>query len=165
MFFLFFSYTSTTLRDRIVHALNDEYERALNDNLDNKMSTFERMVVKYPYQIRSFFNDTEFLKSMQVEEDFSICKFFHHREFIVAVREAEKIAQSGQRGHYFWRGYRGFVGPNLPPITLPGLKLRLMKALQRIPSLSNPEKMVTNNQINQTITMNIALHKFHFLVS
>lgn len=76
------------------------------------------------------------------QDDFSICHFPKDREFVIAVREAEKTAKStGVRAPYYWRGYRGYVAPGLPPITVPGLQVRMMNAMQRIP-LSVPETMV-----------------------
>lgn len=104
------------------------------------------MVEKYPFKIMSAFQDLDLnsISDDNLQEDFTICQFSHHREFICAVREAERIAnRSGEKGFYSWRGYRGFVGPNLPPITLAGLKMRLMNALLRV-QLSESEKLVKN---------------------
>ena len=76
-------------------------------------------------------------------DDYSICVFQEHREFVKVCREAEAKAQlTGQKALYWWRGYRGVVAANLPPITLPGLKVRLMNALEKIPLKSKPETMV-----------------------
>lgn len=84
------------------------------------------LITKYPYKVLLAFRNNEMLSEEpngynaqdqdtqlqhNFEDDYSICKFPNHREFVEAVREAEKIAKTGQRGHYFWRGYRGFVGP------------------------------------------------------
>ena len=79
------------------------------------------------------------------DDDYSISPFSDHREFIDMVREAEREAMvNGEKSYYSWRGYRGYVGPQMPRITLPGLKMRLMNALQRVNDPSDPEKMVFN---------------------
>ena len=76
-------------------------------------------------------------------EDFSICVFPEHREFVKVCREAEeKAKRTGNKTHYWWRGYRGVVAAHLPPITVPGLEVRLMNALDKIPNKSVPEIMV-----------------------
>lgn len=107
------------------------------------MSILQDMVSKYPYRIITSFTNKDFHsyqdRGPHRDDDFSVCDFPHHEDFVKAVREAEKIAQTGKRGLYFWRGYRGFVDPNLPPITLPGLKMRLMNALQRVSDISDSE--------------------------
>ena len=78
-------------------------------------------------------------------EDFSICLFPDHREFVKICREAEaKAHRTGQKSTYWWRGYRGVVAPNLPKITLPGMEVRLMNALEKIPNKSLPEILVRN---------------------
>lgn len=131
-------------RDRVEKVLNDEYEKIINEN-HNLMATLEFMIRKYPYKISSAFpmDVTDCVDiNAQLEADYSICQFSHHKEFVRAVREAERDAKSGQNGYYTWRGYRGYVAPNLPPITSSGLVMRLMNALQQIPSISDPEKMV-----------------------
>lgn len=69
--------------------------------------------------------------------------FPEHREFVTVCREAEaKAKRTGQKTHYWWRGYRGVVAANLPPITVPGLEVRLMNALGKIANKSIPEIMV-----------------------
>ena len=85
---------------------------------------------------------------LNLDDDFTLCDFNDHREFIRLVRKAELDAKrNGVKGNYHWREYRGFVGPNCPPITKQELKIRLMSALQRIPNISNPEKKVKKNYI------------------
>lgn len=77
------------------------------------------------------------------ENDYVICHFPHHREFIDLVRKAEAEAkETGERRHYLWRGYRGFVAPDLPRITVPGLQIRMMNALHKIQVKTVAETMV-----------------------
>ena len=58
-------------------------------------------------------------------------------------RDAEARANKHQaKAHFWWRGYRATVAPNLPPITLPGLEVRLMNALYKVDDKSVPETMV-----------------------
>lgn len=58
-------------------------------------------------------------------------------------RDAEAQAhRTGQKTHYWWRGYRGTVAANLPPITVPGLEMRLMNALEKIANKTVPETLV-----------------------
>lgn len=76
-------------------------------------------------------------------EDYSICHFDEHRDFVQLCRNAEAEAQrKGQKIHFWWRGYRGVVAANLPRITVPGLEVRLMNALKKITDPSVPEIMV-----------------------
>lgn len=157
----------------MVKDLNDQYELFINDNNDI-WTALEKMIEKYPYRVLSSFtfdsNETPLRSARVVEgppsetvvssnepenpnqndgdidddDDFSICHFPHHREFVKAVRLAEKGAkESGVRVPYYWRGYRGYVAPTLPRIDVSELQLRLMNALQRIPNLSVPEILVT----------------------
>ena len=75
--------------------------------------------------------------------DFSICHFPEHREFVSRCRDAENEAQrTGEKAIFWWRGYRGIVAANLPPITVAGLEIRLMNALAKINGKSVPETMV-----------------------
>lgn len=72
-----------------------------------------------------------------------MCHFMEHREFVRICRDAEAQARrTGQKVHYWWRGYRGVVAANLPPITTRGMELRLMTALSKIADKSVPEIMV-----------------------
>ena len=124
--------------------MNDEYEQTQSQNEDI-ISSLQSLIRKYPYKILSFkgFSNVNEESIDDDEDDFSICEFPEHRQFVIGVREAEKLAkQQGERAFYEWRGYRGFVAHNLPRITLPGLRMRLMNAMQRIPDLSPPEKAV-----------------------
>ena len=76
-------------------------------------------------------------------EDFSICHFTEHREFIQLCRNAEAQAQQkGQKIHFWWRGYRGVVAANLPRMTVPGLEVRLMNALSKVSNKTISETMV-----------------------
>ena len=73
----------------------------------------------------------------------SICVFPEHQEFIQICREAEAEAhRTGEKAIYLWRGYRGVIAANLPPMTVPGLELRLMHALEKIPNKTIPETLV-----------------------
>ena len=76
-------------------------------------------------------------------DDFSICVFPEHRDFVTICRDAEAQARrTGQKAHFWWRGYRGTVAANLPPITVPGMEMRLMNALEKITNKSSSETMV-----------------------
>lgn len=58
-------------------------------------------------------------------------------------RAAElKAKETGDKVAFHWRGYRGIVAANLPPITVEDLEIRLMNALNRISMKSVPETMV-----------------------
>lgn len=58
-------------------------------------------------------------------------------------RDAEARAnRHGTKAHFWWRGERTTVAPNLPTMTLPGLELRLMNTLYRVSDKSVPETMV-----------------------
>ena len=77
------------------------------------------------------------------EEDYAICHFPEHREFVKLCRETEGEAKrTGQKSYFWWRGYRGVVAAHLPPITPPGLEMRLFNALQKISDKSVAETMV-----------------------
>ena len=145
------------------------------------MGALEAMIKKYPYRVLSSFTfdvpqtplrsarllgddpaSETIVSSIEKEseemetesDDFSICHFPHHREFVKAVRDAEKLAKdSGVRAPYHWRGYRGYVSATLPPITIPGLQMRLMNALQGINNISVPETMVNKNCLNINYTL------------
>ena len=81
-----------------------------------------------------------------MEDFYSICRFKEHREFIPICREAEAQAQkTGQKVHFWWRGYRGTIAGNLPRITVPGMEVRLMDALHKVPLKSTAETMVKKN--------------------
>lgn len=76
--------------------------------------------------------------------DYSICHFEEHKSFIVMCRDAEaQSRRTGEKTHFWWRGYRGVVGPNLPLITLPGMEVRLMNALAKVVDKSVPETLVS----------------------
>lgn len=96
------------------------------------------------------------LDSTSLMDDYSICCFPEHKAFVRICRQAESEAKrSGEKTNYWWRGYRGVVAANLPPITLPGLELRLLTALSKATDLTVPEtmvKMVKNKCIISTIT-------------
>ena len=80
---------------------------------------------------------------MDHNDDFSICVFPEHREFVQICRNAEAEAQrTGEKTTYWWRGIRGVMAANLPPMTVPGLEVRLMNALEKIPQKSIPETLV-----------------------
>ena len=85
-----------------------------------------------------------------MSEDYSICHFPEHRDFVRICRQAEAEAmRTRQKTYYWWRGYRGVVAGNLPPITLPGLELRLLTALSKATDQTVPETMVTKKLKNQ----------------
>lgn len=157
-------------RGDLINYVNNEYEGLLKVNSDI-MVALETMVNKYPYRVLSSFTfdaEQKPLRSARLgddpnyevvessnenevddededneEDDTSICHFPDHIEFVRAVREAEKLARETMvRAPYHWRGYRGFVAPSLPRITVPGMQYRLMSALKRIDNLSVPETMV-----------------------
>ena len=44
--------------------------------------------------------------------------------------------------HFWWRGYRGTVAANLPRITVPGMQVCLMNALQKVADRTVAETMV-----------------------
>ena len=76
-------------------------------------------------------------------DDLSVCHFPDDKEFVRVCRDAEAQARrTGSKAHFWWRGYRGTVAANLPPITVPGLKVRLMNALQKVNDKSPAETMV-----------------------
>ena len=80
---------------------------------------------------------------MNYEDDFSICHFPEHRDFVRICRQAEAEAKrTGNKTYYWWRGYRGVVAANLPLITRPGLEVRLLTALSKATDQSVPEIMV-----------------------
>ena len=137
-----FFFTDTTIERRLkaIEHLNDEYE-IHHKHEKEQISALEIMIEGHPFRIL-----TPFLFSKS-NEDFSICEFPHHKQFISIVREAEKKAQGGEPAFYVWRGFRGFVSPNLPPITVPGLKVRLLNALQGIPDVSDAERKVKKKLI------------------
>ena len=60
----------------------------------------------------------------------------------VCLDAENEARRTGEKTHFWWRGYRGIVAPNLPPITVPGMEVRLMYALQKIPLKSTAETMV-----------------------
>ena len=97
------------------------------------------------------FLKTLFFPQCQIDhqdDDFSMCVFPEHKEFIQICRDAELEARrTGQKTNYWWRGYRGVIGANLPPMTVPGLELRLMHALDKIPDKTIPETLVKKNTI------------------
>ena len=81
-----------------------------------------------------------------LEDYYGICRFLEHREFVQICHEAETQAQTtGQKTHFWWRGYRGTVAANLPRITVPGMEVRLMNALHKVPLKSTAETMVRKN--------------------
>ena len=90
-----------------------------------------------------------------LEDFYAICKFPEHKEFVNICRDAENQAiRTGQKTHFWWRGYRGIVAANLPPMTVSGMEVRLMNALSKIPMKNTAETMVINkNQYN--LHMNI----------
>lgn len=139
---MIFFFTDTTIERRLkaIEHLNDEYE-IHHKHEKEQISALEIMIEGHPFRIL-----TPFLFSKS-NEDFSICEFPHHKQFISIVREAEKKAQGGEPAFYVWRGFRGFVSPNLPPITVPGLKVRLLNALQGIPDVSDAERKVKKKLI------------------
>lgn len=136
------------------------------------MSALEKPIEKYPYRVLASFSfdctqtplrsarvigdgpQTEVVVSSNdrtdnttKEHDYDICQFPDHRKFVDSVRIAEKEAkETGVRVPYLWRGYRGFVAPSLPPITVQELEVRLINALRRIPTLSVPETMVRHKK-------------------
>ena len=90
-------------------------------------------------------------------EDFQICHFPEHKEFVIACRKAEAEAKRTGATTYFWyRGYRGVVAADLPTITLPGMEVRLMNALQKIPDKTVAEIMV-NAIVIKKLYININL--------
>ena len=85
---------------------------------------------------------------MEHKDDFSICVFPEHREFVQICRDAEAQAKrTGQKTIYWWRGIHGVMGAHLPPMTVPGLELRLMNALEKIPHKTIPETLVKKKKI------------------
>lgn len=92
-------------------------------------------------------------------EDYSICHFPEHRDFVRICREAEKEAhRTGQKTQYWWRGARGVVAGNLPPITSQGLEYRLMSALQKVSDKTVAETMV--KKIKKKVLLYIILILF-----
>ena len=84
-----------------------------------------------------------FLRKVERQDDFSICVFPEHREFVRLCREAEAEAKrTGQKTTYSWRGTHGVMAANLPPMTVPGLELRLMNALEKVQHKTIPETLV-----------------------
>ena len=76
------------------------------------------------------------------DSDTALCHFPTHKQFLLECRIAElKAKRTGKNAIFWWRGYRGIVAPNLPPITSEGLEVRLMKALQKV-NRTVPETMV-----------------------
>ena len=86
------------------------------------------------------------VEAPSLEDYFSICMFKNHRDFVQVCLDAQGDARkTGQKTHFWWRGYRGVVAANLPPITVSGMEVRLMNALQKIPMKSTAETMVKKN--------------------
>ena len=84
-----------------------------------------------------------------LEDYYKICMFVNHREFVQVCLEAQAQAQkTGQKTHFWWRGYRGIVAANLPPITVPGMEVRLMNALHKVALKSTAETMVKKKYID-----------------
>ena len=54
--------------------------------------------------------------------------------------------ETGKKSIFLWRGYRGVLAPNLPPMTPPGVEVRLMNALQGISFKSTAETMVNRKK-------------------
>ena len=128
----------------VVNQLNDEFGIHFQEHKDLLFS-YALMVDGHPFKTSG---PTEVNRDGNDDEDFTICEFRNHREFVQLVRAAERVAQNGEKAFYSWRGYRGFVAPRLPTITLAGLKMRLLNALQRISPTSDPEKKVKYIKIN-----------------
>lgn len=94
-----------------------------------------------------------------LDDFFAICRFGEHREFVQICLEAQSQAQrTGQKTQFWWRGYRGTVFANLPPITVPGMELRLVNALHKIPMKSTAETMVIKIKYIYYINLKFYLH-------
>lgn len=72
-----------------------------------------------------------------------MCEFPEHVEFVKLCRQAQEVAQSsGQVTNFWWRGYKGVVAPNLPPIDAKTMYCRLMNALHKVNIKTVAETMV-----------------------
>lgn len=119
-------------RQQVVKHLNVEFENHFREG-KNKLQAFELMIERHSFK----------LSLADVDEDLSVSPFKDHLEFITLVRNAEKEAfEKGEKAVYSWRGYMGFVSPNLPKITSRGLKMRLLNALQRVVDQTHSEILV-----------------------
>ena len=141
---LFFIDATTERQLRAIHILNEEYEIHFREQ-GTQLKALNLMVEGHPFKTlsRFVFETPPPMDSEPVPGDFSVCHFPQHKEFVILVRNAEKRARrDNTKAYYTWRGYRGFVSPNLPEITIPGMKMRLMNALRRISDISPSEKKV-----------------------
>ena len=78
-----------------------------------------------------------------LDDFYTICMFPNHREFVQICLDAESEARkTGQKTHFWWRGYRGIVAAKLPRITVRGMEVRLINALHKVPIKSTAETMV-----------------------
>ena len=123
----------------------------LNDIFISKVfSPHKHTFVLAVYMMTTIFQHLQSPEDTTFSDDYSVCHFPEHRDFVRICRQAEAEAKrSGKKTMYWWRGSRGVVAANLPPITTAGMEVRLLNALSKVTDKTIPETLVNKENFKK----------------